>query len=399
MDFNTYVKDLTSRPLTKELSFSESEYRSRIEEVRKVMDERNLDVLLITHAPSLSYLSGYQSFGTSWASCLILPREGEPVLNMHGLEIGTAMLTSWIKDIRGVSWSYGGTADQIAGIVKEFTLGNQRVGIQGKRAGLSVELYEGLKAALPGVTLVEASDVVERPRLIKSEAELNYMRQAAQITKKGLAAVLPVIKAGVTDNDIAAVIYETLIAEGSEYFSIQPIVSAGERNTVIHTTFRRTPVQAGETVILEFGATYERYTSPLMHTVAIGTPAPEFEDRARIVNETLDRLFEAVKPGRSAHDVAREVGVGMSKISTLPAASHVYGYSLGIGMPPSWTEDTLYIREGIEQELKPGMTFHSPIVPDVPGEPGVGFSETWVVTETGCEVLTKHDRDLTVVDV
>ncbi|RWM43639.1 M24 family metallopeptidase, partial [Mesorhizobium sp.] len=155
------------------------------------------------------------------------------------------------------------------------------------------------------------------------------------------------------------------------------------------------PIQSGDTAILEFGAAYQRYTSAIYHTVAIGKPSAEVEKQAHVVNEALNVLFSAVKPGRTGNDVAREVGLIMKKIWPDP---NVYGYSIGLGLPPTWSEHLCYIREGIELELKPGMTFHSPIGELVPGTPGVGFSETWVVTEAGCEILTLHDTTLTVVD-
>ncbi|AZN98082.1 MAG: M24 family metallopeptidase [Mesorhizobium sp.] len=396
MDYEQFLQDYMSRPVVKEIAFPESEFQLRIGEVRKVMDEKGLDALLVTYAPNVSYLSGYQSFGSGWYSCLILPREGEPILHMHELEIGPAMLTSWVNDIRVIKWSYGGEAEGLASILKERSLEGCRIGIEPKRAGLSIDLYEGLKRALPDVTFIDASGVAAQPRIIKSPAEVDYMRQAAQITKKGVDAVLPVIRPGVTDNQMAAVLYHTLISEGSEYFSTQPIVSAGQRSGIWHTTFRRTPVQTGDTVILEFGAAYQRYTSAIMHAVSIGKPSSAVERSSKIINETLDLLFEAVKPGRTAHDVAREVGVGMNEISPVPI---VLGYSIGLGLPPTWGEDLYFIREGIDLELKPGMTFHSPLTDRTPGTPGVGFSETWVVTETGCEILTIHDRQLTVVEV
>lgn len=399
MDFNQYIKDLTSRPISKELAFAESEYRLRVEKVREVMDERGLDVLLVTYVPDLSYLSGYQSFGSGWYSCMVLPREGEPTLHMHALEIGPTILTSWVKDVRAVRWGDNdGVGGALAGILKERKLERKRIGIEIKRPGVSVDLYEGLKRALPDATLVDASDVVAHPRMVKSPAELQYMRSSAQITMKALDAVLPVIKAGITDNQIAAVLYETLVREGSEYFSTQPIVSAGQRNCFGHTTFRRTAIRTGDTVVLEFGAAYQRYTSAIFHTVAIGKPSPLVEKRARIINETLDLLFQSVKPGRTAHDVARDIGAGMNEISAVPSSSRVYGYSIGLGLPPTWGEDIYFIREGLDLELKPGMTFHSPLGVRIPETPGVGFSETWVVTETGCEILTAHNRKLTVVE-
>ncbi|MQX88939.1 M24 family metallopeptidase [Sinorhizobium meliloti] len=393
--------DLKLAPLSfsKELAFSEAEHRLRLENVRKVMDERNLDVLLVTSPPNITYLSGYQSFGSGWYSCMILSREGEPTLHMHALEIGPAMLTSWVEDIRTVPWSYiDSAASDLVAILKERRVERRRIGLETRRPGLSVNVYEELKRMLPDATLVDASNVVAQPRMIKSSAELEYMRKSSEITLKALATVTAVIRAGITDNHIAAVLYHTLIKEGSEYFSIQPIVSAGQRNCFGHTTFRRTPIHSGETVALEFGAAFQRYTSAVFHTVAVGKPSAIVEKRARVINETLDLLFHAVKPGRSCHDVAREIGGGMSEISGDPSPSQVYGYSIGLGLPPTWSENIYMISEGIELELKPGMTFHSPLTVRIADTPGVGFSETWVVTEAGCEILTAHNRELTVVE-
>ncbi|MET4349944.1 Xaa-Pro peptidase family protein, partial [Bradyrhizobium sp. RT9a] len=257
MDYKQYVKDMVSRPITKELSFPEAEYRLRIDKVREVMDEKNLDVLLVTFPPNMSYLSGYQSFGTGWASCMVLPREGEPILHMHGLEVGPAMLTSWVKDIRGARWGYSGEfAGEIVDILKERSLDRKRIGVEKMKAGLSVDVYEALKGALTEATLIDASDVVAQPRMVKSPAELSYMRKAAEITLKAYTAALPIIKAGVTDNQVAAVMYYTLIREGSEFLSTQPQVSTGHRSGIAHSSFGRTPIQRGDTVVFELGASY-----------------------------------------------------------------------------------------------------------------------------------------------
>ncbi|TIP69271.1 MAG: aminopeptidase P family protein [Mesorhizobium sp.] len=395
MNDEEYYAKRKSRSVPKELAFTEVEFRQRLDAVRKVMDKKGLDALLITHYPNVGYLSGLQTFGSGWYMCMLVPREGEPVLHIGHLEFANALLTSWVADIRGVRWAAGGEAEGFVEIVKERKLEEKRIGLELGRSGLSLRFFEGLKRGLPNATFIDASDVVVEPRMIKSPAELGYMRQAAAITKKGLDAALSVTRAGVTDNKIAATLSETLIREGSEFFSMQPSVATGHRSGIVHATYKRTALKQGDTVILEFGAAYERYSSAIYHTIAIGQPSPDVVKQAAVLNDALAVLFGAVRPGRTVHDVAREVSVALEELWPEPA---VYGYSIGSGAPPTWCEDSCYIREGVELELKPGMTFHSPIGELIPGAPGVGFSETWAVTETGCEVLTKHDTNLTVVD-
>ncbi len=398
MNFKEFIKNITSLSVPKELAFTEEEFRQRIANVRTVMAERSLDMMIVTFAPDLSYLSGYHSFGTGWYSCMVLPIEGEPVLHMHQLEIGPTILNSWVKDVRGVRWSFSeGIGADLADIVKELGYETKRIGLETKRPGLSIETNEGLRRALPDATFIEASDVVAQPRRYKSAAEIEYMRQSGRITTKAFSTLLEKIRPDMTDNQVAAILTNTMLEEGSEYFSVQPIVSAGPTSGIGHTTFRRVPINSGETMMLEFGAAYRRYTSALYHTVAIGKPSGDIVNRANIVNDTLDALFEAAKPGRSFHDIAKEIGDGMNTITRAPGSQRVYAYAIGLGMPPTWSEDIYYIREGVELELKPGMTFHSPVGVREAATPGVGFSETWVSTDTGCEILTKHDRSLTVI--
>ncbi len=397
MDYNQYLKELTSRPVPKEMAFAESEYRSRVNRVRGFMDEKGLDVLLVTFIPNVCYMSGYQAFAADLHACMVLPREGEPTLQVAELEIPGALLSGWIQDVRGIRWTDQDVTPELSTMLKERELDGKRIGVETKRAGLSIDVYEGLKRSLPNATFVDASDLVVRSRLIKSPAELDHMRKAARITKKGIESVLKVVRPGVTENDIASIGFETMVKEGSEYFSSQPIVAGAHRSGWVHASFKRTPIQAGHTVILEFGAAYHRYTSAIMHSVSVGKPSPAVERLVKASTETLDLLLQTVKPGRTAHEVAQEVGRGLRNISAEAYWTGMYGYSIGLGFPPTWREMITYIAEGIDQPLQPGMTFHSPISLRFPGTAGIGFSETWVVTETGCEVLTEHDRKLTVV--
>jgi len=398
MDYNQYLKELLSRPIPKEMAFAESEYRRRVDRVRTSMDADGLDVLLVTFIPDVCYMSGYQAFAADLHACMVLPREGVPTLQVAELEIPGALLSGWVEDVRGVGWTdRDAVTIELSSLLKERGLDGKRIGVETKRSGLSIDVYEGLKRSLPSATFVDASDLVVRSRLIKSPAELEHMRKAARITKKGIEAALKIVRPGVTENDIASVGFQTMVKEGSEYFSSQPIVAGAHRSGWVHASFKRTPIQAGHTVILEFGAAYQRYTSAIMHTASVGEPSPAVVLFVKATTETLDLLLQTVKPGRTAHDVAREVGRGLKDISAEAYWTGMYGYSIGLGFPPTWRETITYIAEGIDQPLEPGMTFHSPISLRLSGTAGVGFSETWVVSETGCEVLTEHDRTLTVV--
>jgi len=397
MNFKQYLAELTSRPIPKEMAFPDEEYRRRIQKVRQSMAEQGLDALLVTDVPNVCYLSGYETFVPNNFACLILPGEGEPTLQVPEFEIPGALLNGWVTDVRASRFNDPDAAlKEFTGILRERKLDGKRIGLEVRLAGLSIPLYEGLKAGLSQATFVDASDVVFGARLVKSPLELAHMRKAAEIVKTALTASLAAVRPGVSENDIASVAYAVLAKEGSEYFSCQPCVMGGHRTGWIHTSQKRTRVKAGDTVMMELGAFYHRYMSAVMHTAVIGHPSRAVEKLVKASNETLNLIQQSVKPGRTAHEVACEAKKGLQDVSEEAYSTGMFGYSVGLSFPPTWREGKFMIAEGVHQPFVPGMTFLSPITLRLPGTAGIGFTETFAVTERGCELLTARDRALVV---
>ena len=104
-----------------------------------------------------------------------------------------------------------------------------------------------------------------------------------------------------------------------------------------------------------------------------------------------------VRAGRTAHDVARAAAKGLAGVDPEVYLSEYHAYPVGLGFPPEWPEDSIWIVEGSDEVLRSGMTFHGVRSLRIPGLMAAGFSETIAVTETGCEILTPHRRELAVV--
>lgn len=398
MDYRQYLKELTSRPIPKETGFPEAEYRRRVAAVRRFMAERDLDALLVTFIPNVCYMTGYHAFAADLFACMVLPADGEPTLQVTEFEIPGALLSGWVQDIRAIKFTAPDSLTrELAAVLVDRGLDGKRIGIETKRHGLSVDTYEGLKQAVPRATFVDASDVVGHARVVKSAAELSHMRRAADMTRKGIEAALSAVRPGATEDDIASVAYATLVKAGSEYFSCQPVVVAGHRTGWIHTSHHGLVVRPGHTVMIEVSGFWHRYMAPIMHTVSVGEPSHAVQRLVKASNDTLELLFETVRPGRTAHEVWREVSKGLRDVSAEAYSTGMFGYSVGLSLPPTWREAIIVLAEGVDRPLEPGMTFYSPVTLRHPGTMGIGFSETLAVTETGCDVLTKHDRTLTVV--
>lgn len=168
------------------------------------------------------------------------------------------------------------------------------------------------------------------------------------------------------------------------------IVSGARTGWGTHLAYSTRAIVEGAPVFLEVSGTHHRYNAPAMRTGVIGAPRAAVQSLASACVETVELLLGALRPGRTGNEIAVEVKGPLNSVDG--AWFHGgYGYSVGLGVQPTWTEAPMYIAEGSEREVLPGMAFHLAICSMVPGSHGVGFSETVVITDSGCECLTPHE--------
>jgi Xaa-Pro dipeptidase len=223
----------------------------------------------------------------------------------------------------------------------------------------------------------------------KSPAEIDYIRRAAAATMAGMGEALACAEPGRTENDVAAEVYGGMLRNGSEYPGSPPYVISGERSGLPHGTWEGRTLREGDIVFLEFAGCVKRYSAAMMRTGFIGDPPDSVRSRADAVIESLEAAIDAIAPGVSSGEVDHACRSTILRHG-LGEHTHETGYSIGVCYPPGWNEThILNLAPGGKTELEPGMVFHlvpSLIVPELNGH--VGFSETVVVTESGCEVLT-----------
>ena len=398
MDQVEYMRLLQGEPYEKELYFTQQEFDERVAKVRAEMGADGLDGLIVVSPANLHYLSGYYTFSIANLTALILPADGDAGVVTASCEIPAAILSGWVEDVESFAWNEGDlVASKVASMLEARGLGSKRVGVEVDRGGPVPDLVESLRNALPNASFVNASGLVERVRVIKSEKELEYMREAGRMSVAGANASLRAIAPGVTDNDLAEVGYSTIIGSGSEFMSTPPIVTTGQRASWHHTTFRRLPMKQGEVAFFEYSGCYHRYNAPIMRTGVLGEPSEDLRRIGDAVKTTLDLVIEGAKAGRTAHDVASDaLKGGYAGLEDEVWFMGICGYSVGAGFPPTWADGGTLIAEGKDYELEAGMTFHLPIMFRVPRRFGVGLSETIAITEDGCEVLTEESRELYV---
>ena len=268
------VPGLEEAVVERELAFSVDEYRQRQENVRGLMAERGLDVLVANTPENMYYLSGYNTPGYYTEQCLVLPLEDEPFILCRATEEMNVRASSCLDR----SDSYVDDQEPVevfASALRDGGFDKARIGVEKRSWFLTVDTYEGLKERLPQATFCDGSMLIEQFRMVKSQAELGYMRQAGEIAGIGLKAAYEVIEPGVTEDHVAARFNEVVTDRGSEWPGLPPFVASGVRSSFTHATYAGRTIQEGDAVLLELPAVIKRYAAAVMRTVLVGTVPEE----------------------------------------------------------------------------------------------------------------------------
>ncbi|MEE8110738.1 MAG: Xaa-Pro peptidase family protein [bacterium] len=380
-----------------DLPFTLEEYRGRLEKVQAEMASRALDLLMV-HAPENAYyLSGYRTIGYYSYMTLLVPPEGDPVHLTRFIEKSVLQGSTWVPNLE----TYPDTEHYLDATVRVLTergWDRGRIGIDKSAWYLTISDYETLGERLPDVEWVDCPLLIENMRLIKSPAEQEYSRRAGKAASTGMRSALAALRGGITEDDLMAAAYQGLFSKGSEYPGLPPLINAGLRHTMAHAMAEGNPVRAGDAVYFEIGASIKRYHAATMRIGFVGNPPKLFYDLFDLCRRSLDAGLALMKPGVPAEDVDHAARKVIDDAGYGEKFRHKAGYSIGIALPPDWSEArTMMLRGGEKRTLQPGMVYH--ILPAVfeYQEYGVGLSETVLITENGCEILTDCAPELHVV--
>lgn len=380
-----------------DLPFSIDEYRSRLKRVQDEMAERGLDLMLVHTLENAYWLTGYRTIGFYSYMCLFVPPEGDPVHLARFIERSVLQGSSWVPDIE----NYPDTehyVDATVRVMRERGWDTGRVGVDLSAWYLTIKDFDALEERLPDVSWVDTSLLIENMKLIKSPSEQAYSRRAGKAASEGMRSALGALRAGITEDDLMAAAYTGLFGMGSEYPGLPPLINAGIRHTMAHGMAEGNPVQDGDPVYFEVGASIKRYHAATLRIGHVGPPPKLFFDLFDMCHRALDAAIAKMRPGTPAEEVDHAARSIIDDAGYGDKFRHKCGYSIGIALPPDWSEArTMMLRGGESRSLEPGMVFH--VLPAVfeYKEYGVGVSETVLVTESGPEILTDVEQKLFVV--
>ena len=379
--------------------FSTAEFESRHDKVRAAMDGLGIDLLLVLAPSHVNYLIGTPAKGYQEFQVLFFPREPGPLTLLTRLcEVPLLQAESLAEDIRG--WGGREPGDPIAAMKRVM----DEKGWLARRIGLEVPDYylhpyhhQKLVALLGESLVTDATDLIGTVKLVKSAAEIEYVRRAAAILDAAMETCRDSIAEGRTERIVSADIHHTLMASGSDIPSSPMNFLTGPRTAFAHGEPTDRVLQAGDFMHIQFGAHYRRYCCTIGRQLCLGPPTERMREVHRVAREAGDACMDAMRAGVPAtvpHEAAKKIiaEAGMDRYRL-----HMTGYAVGAAFPPSWVEP-LVMDSGCPHTLQAGMVIA--VEPPLFGlEEGLGVRiiDNVLVTETGCERLSKTTRDLIVV--
>ena len=358
----------------------------RMQRLVSLLEEHHLDGLALNPGPSLNYLTGLDFHLMERPTVLLVTAVGSSAIILPRLERGKIQEESPLFHI----FTYGDdpstwqTAFDQAG--EKLGIIDGVIGVEAGRMRFLELAY--LNKAFPRVDFIDGGEVIAGLRIMKDQAEIAKMRQAAKIAQEALLAMLKNLREGMTEKQIANELVIQLLHAGSDaHLPFSPIVSIGENSANPHAVPSERELHPGDLLLVDWGACYEGYFSDITRTFTFGEISPELQKMGDIVLEANQAGRQAGKPGLDAGAVDRAARSVISGAGYGEFFIHRTGHGLGMEAhepPYIYEENGLILGVGMTFTVEPGIY--------LPGKGGVRIEDDVVVTESGLESLTDLPR-------
>jgi Xaa-Pro aminopeptidase len=353
-------------------------FSGRLQRLRGLLPGAGVDHVLVTNPIDVGYLTGFLG-GDSF----LLVGPAKPLI--------VSDFRYWeelepLKPIADVLIRTKGMNDTVADVVRER--GVQRLGVQGEHMTLAER--DALVALVGARRIAGTTGLVASLRITKDDHELKLIRTAIKIQQDALNAVLPIIKPGDSETEVAARLEAEMKTRGSSQPGFQSIIAAGTNGSLPHYRPGRAKVKANQPVLIDWGAVYQGYHGDMTRVFALRKWPAKIREIYGIVLEAQMSAAAALAPGKTtleidsiARDHIRRAGYG-----------DYFGHGLGHGMGMNGHEDprmnplyaSMTLDVGHVVTVEPGIY--------LPGVGGVRIEDDYVITDTGAKNLCSMPKDI-----
>jgi len=378
------------------IHFKKEEFKERQSRVIKELKMQGLDALLMFRQESMYWLTGYDTFGFVFFQCLVLTAKGDLILLTRVPDLRQAQNTSIINDIRiWVDKNKSNPSDELKNILAELGLEKSNLGIEYEAYGLTgrnaIKLNNSLKNF---ATLQDKSELVSHFRVVKSPAEITYVKKAANLADKAMEAAWAHAHAGVNESKILAEMQGAVFNGGGDYPANEFIIGSGKNALLCRYQSEKRNLDKMDQLSIEWAGTYKHYHSAMFRTIPIGKINDKQKKMYGACIEALKACENKLKPGFTAGEVFDVHAKTFDKQGYKNSRMNACGYSLGALFAPNWM-DWPMLYTGNPYVIQPGNVFFMHmILMDSDNELAMNLGETYLVTENGNERLGKKKLDL-----
>lgn len=386
-------------------AFTHQEYKTRLAKVRASMVERELDAMVVGDPSNMNWLTGFDAWSMYVPQVMFLTHDKDPIWMGRNMDAGAVALTTHLTaesvmpyPETHVQQANVHAMELVAGFISDLGYNGKRIGYESDTYFFSPKAFHCLQVGVKNATWVDADLLLNWCRVIKSDAEVQMMSQAARLVEGAMHVAYDNIAPGVRQCDLMAKILAKQVGGnedfGGDLTALSPLILAGKAATTAHPMWTDETFEDGQTVALELGGTRKRYNAGLARTVQLGQGPQAVFDTADAVQEGLNAVLDTLKPGVQAGDAQRAWQSVLDKYGLVKESR--IGYSIGAGYSPDWGEHTVSLRADDETVLEPNMTLHVMLGMWL-DDWGMELSETVVITNSGVKCLTQFERDVHVV--
>lgn len=352
-------------------------HQQRWRRAQQLLEAQGVDAVLAASPANVFYFTGVWLEPHERLLALVIPKLGDPVLlvpQMHTADVASVRVqTVTVRDGEPA-------AERLASVLPKR--GTVAVDDEFPARHL-VPLWE----TAPGLAWRTGKEVLGRLRRIKDAAEIERMREIGRRTDQVLARLRAWLQPGLSEREVAEALVGMWRAEGVAEQSFPPIIAAGPNGARPHHEPGDHVLAEDDVVIIDMGGRWQRYCSDVTRTFILGHPPNRVREVYNVVLAAQEAALRAVRPGvalgeidRAAREVIEAAGYG-------PYFTHRTGHGLGIDI-----HEAPDVSAGSEERVEAGMVFS--IEPGIylEGDFGVRIEDCVVVTDDGCEPLTRAPK-------
>ncbi len=381
------------------IHFTLAELAARRAAAIRKLESQGLDGLLMFKQESMYYLTGYDTFGYCFFQCLYLGADGRRFLLTRTPDLRQARHTSDIEDIRVWIDAQGANpADNLKTVLTEYQVRGKNLGCEYNAYGLSAAYGKMLERSLAGFCRFEdASTLVSELRVIKSAAEIKYVKRAAELADDAMDAARQTAGPGVFEGEVLAAMQGAVFKGGGDYPANEFIIGSGAGALLCRYFSGRETIGQQDQLTLEYAGAYRRYHAALMQTFLTGQAATEHVNMHQACCDAMAACLEAIKPGETMGTVFDQHARVLDQAGYRQHRMNACGYSLGAMYTPMWMDFPMFYAGNPFVMQANNIFFVHIILMNSDTGHSMTLGQTVRVTENGVQRLSRQSIELVVV--